>query len=73
MNRLYLWPGCHFIQSVICAIESLLDVDDLVAELAHVPLQLDQIAVVDGAVCVDVVPVRVQDPHDQVCPLFFHG
>ena len=62
----YPRPGRHFIESIIGPIEPLLDVDHLVAELAHVPLQL-----VFGFF--NVAVVRVQDPHDQICSLFFHG
>ena len=62
----YPRPGRHFIESIIGPIEPLLDVDHLVAELAHVPLQL-------VFRFVNVAVVRVQDPHDQICSLFFHG
>ena len=62
----YPRPGRHFIESIIGPIEPLLDVDHLVAELVQVPLQL-----VFGFF--NVAVVRVQDPHDQICSLFFHG
>lgn len=67
----YPRPGRHFIESIIGPIEPLLDVDHLVAELVQVPLQHVEIVAVFGFF--NVAVVRVQDPHDQICSLFFHG